>query len=43
LETALHNLGFALLMILVVIVTFQDIARVSSGFLNWWQKLSGMF
>ncbi|MFA5021993.1 MAG: site-2 protease family protein [Patescibacteria group bacterium] len=42
-EAAMHNLGFALLMILVVIVTFRDIARVSSGFLNWWQKISGLF
>ena len=42
-ETAMHNLGFALLMVLVVIVTFRDIARVSSGFLNWWQKISGLF
>ena len=43
LEAALHNIGFALLMILVVIVTFRDIARVSSGFLNWWQKLISLF
>jgi regulator of sigma E protease len=43
LEAAMHNIGFALLMVLVVIVTFRDIARVSSGFLNWWQKISGLF
>ncbi len=43
LETAMHNIGFGLLMILVVIVTFRDIARISSGFLNWWQKISGLF
>jgi regulator of sigma E protease len=42
-EAAMHNLGFALLMILVVIVTFRDIARISSGFLNWWQSISGLF
>ena len=43
LETLMHNIGFALLMILVVIVTFRDIARISSGFLGWWQKISGLF
>ncbi len=42
-EAAMHNIGFALLMILVVIVTFRDIARVSSGFVNWWQQISGLF
>jgi len=42
-EAAMHNIGFALLMIMVVIVTFRDIARVSSGFVNWWQKISGLF
>jgi len=43
LEALMHNIGFALLMILVVIVTFRDIARISSGFLGWWQKISGLF
>jgi regulator of sigma E protease len=43
LEAAMHNIGFALLMILVVIVTFRDIARLSSGFLNWWQNIGGLF
>ncbi len=42
-EALMHNIGFALLMVLVVIVTFRDIARVSTGFLNWWNNLSGMF
>ncbi|MFA6321873.1 MAG: RIP metalloprotease RseP [Candidatus Buchananbacteria bacterium] len=43
LEAMMHNLGFAFLMILVILVTFRDIARVSSGFLNWWQKITGLF
>jgi regulator of sigma E protease len=43
LETAMHNIGFGLLMILVVVVTFRDIARVSAGFLNWWQNISALF
>jgi len=42
-ENVIHNIGFALLMILVLVVTFRDIARVSSGFLDWWQKIIGMF
>ncbi len=39
-ENLMHNMGFALLMLLILIVTFNDIARVSSG---WWDKLSGLF
>ena len=42
-EAIVHNIGFALLMLLVVIVTFRDIARVSAGFIGWWNNLSGMF
>lgn len=42
-ENLMHNIGFALLMLLVLIVTFRDITRISSGFLNWWQKISGFF
>lgn len=40
-EAAMHNAGFAFLMILIVIVTFRDIARISSGLLSWWQNLIG--
>jgi len=42
-ETAMHNIGFALLMILILIVTFRDIARISSGFLNFFQKVFVLF
>lgn len=42
-EAMTHNIGFALLMLLVVVVTFNDIARVSSGFLNFTQKVFGLF
>lgn len=31
-EALMHNLGFALLMILVLVVTFRDVVRISSGF-----------
>jgi len=33
-EALVHNIGFALLMILVLIVTFRDIARISAGFFS---------
>ena len=39
-ENAMHNIGFALLMILILIVTFKDIARISTG---WWDKIAGLF
>ena len=42
LEAMMHNIGFALLMTLLLFVTFHDIARLSSGLLGWWQKLGGM-
>jgi regulator of sigma E protease len=37
-EAKVHNTGFMLLMLLMLVVTFQDIAR-----LGVWSKLSGMF
>ncbi len=42
-ENAVHNIGFALLMLLILVVTFNDIARVSSGLFGWWDKISGLF
>lgn len=39
-EATMHNIGFALLMILVVIVTYRDIARISGGLLT---KITGLF
>ena len=39
-EAALHNAGFALLMILVLIVTYRDIARISGGFFD---RVIGLF
>lgn len=38
LEAKIHNAGFMLLMLLMVIVTFQDIARMGV-----WSKLMGIF
>jgi regulator of sigma E protease len=40
-EGIIHNIGFALLMILVVFVTFKDVARYSDKFINIWQKIIG--
>src|SRR3989344_8648254 len=40
-EATMHNIGFALLMMLVVVVTYNDIARISGGFLEWSQRLFG--
>lgn len=42
-EALIHNLGFALLMVLVIIVTFRDISRLSSGvFVNFFRSLTGL-
>ncbi len=38
-EAIVHNIGFLLLMLLVVIVTFKDIGR----FTSWWEKLANIF
>lgn len=40
LEAMMHNTGFALLMILVLIVTYRDIARISGGLL---ERVTGIF
>ncbi|MDD5071187.1 MAG: RIP metalloprotease RseP [Patescibacteria group bacterium] len=41
LETAIHNIGFALLMILVLVVTFRDVARFGDSFWALWEKIIG--
>jgi len=38
-EGAIHNIGFALLMLLVLVVTFRDVARLGDVFKNFWDKL----
>ena len=37
-EGAIHNIGFALLMLLVLIVTFRDVAKFGYVFQNIWSK-----
>jgi len=41
LETAIHNIGFALLMLLVLIVTFRDITKFGDKFKILWEKIIG--
>jgi regulator of sigma E protease len=38
-EGAIHNIGFALLMLLVLIVTFRDIAKFGYVFQNFFEKI----
>lgn len=38
-ENFVHNTGFLLLMLLVIIVTYQDIVRFGGKFLEIWQKI----
>jgi len=38
-EGAIHNIGFALLMILILLVTFRDVSRFGGAFKNIWDKL----
>jgi regulator of sigma E protease len=39
-EVIIHNTGFALLMLLVVVVTLKDIGRYGG---DWWQSLKNIF
>ena len=39
-EAIIHNTGFALLMLLVVVVTLKDIGRYGGA---WWQSLKNIF
>jgi len=41
LEGMFHYIGFALLMLLVLVVTFKDIARYGGFFTNLWGKIIG--
>ncbi|MFH1522427.1 MAG: RIP metalloprotease RseP [Patescibacteria group bacterium] len=38
-EAVIHNLGFALLMVLVLVVTFRDVARFGYIFRGVWDKI----
>jgi regulator of sigma E protease len=38
-EGLIHTIGFSLLLILIIIITFQDILRYSGALSNFWQNL----
>lgn len=38
-ENLVHNIGFALLMILILLVTYRDIARFGGKFADLWDKI----
>jgi len=38
-EAVIHNIGFALLMLLVLLVTFKDIARFGDSFKALWERI----
>ena len=38
-EGAIHNIGFALLMVLILLVTFRDVSRFGGAFKNIWEKI----
>ena len=40
-EGAIHNIGFALLMLLILVVTFRDVSRFGYIFKNIWEKVIG--
>jgi len=41
-EAVIHNIGFTLLMVLILAVTYRDIARLSGGFfMMLWNKIAG--
>lgn len=42
-ENFAHNLGFALLMFLILIITFRDVSKISTGFVNFIDYLKGLF
>lgn len=42
-ESLVHNIGFAILMILILLITFRDLSRFQSQFLNAFHKLSNFF
>lgn len=39
-EAIVHTAGFALLMLLVLVITYKDISRLG---INWWQNIANLF
>jgi len=42
-ENVIHNIGFALLMLLVLVVTFRDVLKVSDKLRSFWDVITGVF
>jgi membrane-associated protease RseP (regulator of RpoE activity) len=42
-ETISHTLGFALLMLLVLVITYKDIQKYQSSFIGVWERITGVF
>ncbi|MBT4277202.1 RIP metalloprotease RseP [Candidatus Falkowbacteria bacterium] len=42
-ENIIHNTGFALLMFLVLVVTFYDLSKFKDSFIALWGKIIGLF
>jgi len=42
-ETVIHNIGFALLMVLVTVVTFRDVLKFGDKFVGLWHRIIGLF
>ncbi len=40
-EAVIHNIGFILLMLLVLLVTFRDVFNLSGGFRMVWERIFG--
>lgn len=38
-ENTVHNIGFALLMLLVLLVTYRDVLKYSNSFVGLWNKI----
>lgn len=38
-ENLVHNIGFAMLMVLILLVTYRDIARFSDKFVGLWERI----
>lgn len=41
LEAIIHNIGFILLMLLVLVITFRDVSKFKDSFINIWERIIG--
>ncbi len=38
-ENLVHNIGFSLLMLLILLVTYRDVIKFSDKFVSLWDKI----